>query len=126
VRRQYTSDELSALVTNPFQPLFNGPSATFNEPESRYGDDQIPQLNLLRPYPQFDGVFQGLPLLAASSWYNSLQVRFQKRANEYFSFEGNYTWAKAADNSSTGFNAFVGNLDSGNRRSWIISRRNGR
>ncbi len=114
VRRQYTSDELSALVTNPFQPLFNGPSATFNEPESRYGDDQIPQLNLLRPYPQFDGVFQGLPLLAASSWYNSLQVRFQKRATEYFSFEGNYTWAKAEDDSSTGFNAFVGNLDSGN------------
>ena len=114
LRRQTTSDQLSALVTNPFQPLFNGPGAIFNEPESRYGDDQIPQINLLRPYPQFDGSFQGLPLLEASSWYNSLQVRFQKRANEYLSFEGNYTWAKAEDNSSTGFNAFVGNLDSGN------------
>jgi hypothetical protein len=101
-------------VTNPFQALFNGPGAIFNEPESRYGDDQIPQINLLRPYPQFNGSFQGLPLLEASSWYNSLQVRFQKRANEYLSFEGNYTWAKAEDNSSTGFNAFVGNLDSGN------------
>jgi len=114
LRRQSTSDQLSALVNNPFQPLFNGPGAIFNEPESRYGDDQIPQINLLRPYPQFDGAFQGMPLLAASSWYNSLQVRFQKRANEYLSFEGNYTWAKAEDNSSTGFNAFVGNLDSGN------------
>lgn len=114
VRRQYTSDQLSALVANPFQPLFSGSSATFNEPESRYGDDQLPLLNLLRPYPQFDGAFQGLPRLAASSWYNSLQLRFQKRASNYLSFEGNYTWAKAEDDSSTGFNAFVGNLDSGN------------
>jgi hypothetical protein len=114
VRRQHDSNYLSTLVANPFAPMFSGSNPTFNEPESRYGDDQIPQLNLLRPYPQFDGAFQGLPLLAASSWYNSLQVRFQKRANEYLSFEGNYTWAKAEDNSSTGFNAFVGNLDSGN------------
>ena len=114
VRTQYTSDELSNLVTNPFQPMFSGPSPTFNEPESRYGDDQLPLLNLLRPYPQFDGVFGGLPKLAASSWYNSLQVRFQKRASNYISFEGNYTWAKSEDNSSTGFNAFVGNLNSGN------------
>lgn len=128
IRRQYTSDELSNLVTNPFQPMFNGPAATFNEPESRYGDDVIPQINLLRPYPQFDGAFQGLPLLAAASWYNSLQVRFQKRANEYLSFEGNYTWAKAEDDSSTGFNAFVGNLNSGNpqeldnlREEWSVS-----
>ncbi|MBT9330104.1 TonB-dependent receptor [Acidipila sp. 4G-K13] len=114
VRRQYTSDELANLVTNPFQPYFSGTSAIFNEPESRYGDDQIPQINLLRPYPQFDGSFQGLPKLAAQTWYNSLQVRFQKRAGSYLSFEGNYTWSKAEDNSSTGFNAFVGNLDSGN------------
>ncbi len=128
IRRQYTSDELSNLVTNPFQPMFNGAGAVFNEPESRYGDDVIPQINLLRPYPQFDGAFQGLPLLAAASWYNSLQVRFQKRANEYLSFQGNYTWAKAEDNSSTGFNAFVGNLDSGNpqeldnlREEWSVS-----
>ena len=66
--------------------------------------------------------------LPPASWYNSLQVRFQKRANEYLSFEGNYTWAKAEDDSSTGFNAFVGNLDSGNpqeldnlREEWSVS-----
>jgi Carboxypeptidase regulatory-like domain/TonB dependent receptor len=128
VRRQHDSSYLSNLVDNPFAPLFSGSNPTFNEPESRYGDPQIPQVNLLRPYPQFDGAFQGLPLLAASSWYNSLQVRFQKRANDYLSFEGNYTWAKAEDNSSTGFNAFVGNLDSGNpqeldnlKEEWSVS-----
>ncbi len=128
VRRQYTSDQLSALVDNPFQPLFSGPGAIFNEPESRYGDDQLPLINLLRPYPQYDGVFSGLPKLAADSWYNSMQVRFQKRESRYLSFEGNYTWAKAEDDSSVGFNAFVGYLDTGNpqeldnlKTEWSIS-----
>ena len=113
VRKQYSSDDLNNLVDNPFQPLFSGSTAIFNEPESRYGDDQIPLINMLRPYPQFDGTFSGLPKLAAQSWYNSLQVRFQKRESQYLSFEGNYTWAKSMDNSSTGFNAFVGYLDTG-------------
>ncbi len=113
VREQYTSDQLYNLVNNPFQPLFSGPNAIFNEPESRYGDPQIPLINLLRPYPQFDGTFAGLPKLAAASWYNSMQVRFQKRESEYLTFEGNYTWSKEEDDSSVGFNAFVGSLDSG-------------
>src|SRR5215831_3429307 len=40
-----------------------------------------------------------------------MQVRFQKRMNHYFSVEGNYTFSKATDNSSAGFNPFVGNLN---------------
>jgi hypothetical protein len=64
-------------------------------------------LNLLRPYPQFDNNFEGLPLLAASSWYNALLVRFQKRPSHGLSFEGSYTWAKATDNSSYGANSFI-------------------
>ena len=114
IRRQQTSDSLAGLVNNPFQSLFTGPNAKFNEPESRYSDDQLPLLNLLRPYPQFDGSFAGLPRLEASSWYNSLQVVFQKREGKYLNFEGNYTWSKNMDNSSTGFNAFVGTLNNGN------------
>jgi hypothetical protein len=114
VRRQYTSDDLAGLVNNPFQSLFSGPTATFNEPESRYGDPQLPLLNLLRPYPQFDGAFEGLPKLAADSWYNALQVVFQKREGKYLNLEGNYTWSKNMDDSSTGFNAFVGTLNNGN------------
>ena len=114
IRQQYTSEDLANLVNNPFQSLFSGPGAIFNEPESRYGDAQLPLLNFLRPYPQFDGVFQGLPRLVAASWYNALQVVFQKRAGRYINFEGNYTWSKNTDNSSTGFNAFVGTLNNGN------------
>lgn len=105
------SDYLNGTVENPFQPLFvPGPDQIFDEPDSVYNDPEIPQLNLLRPYPQFDGSFEGLPLLAATSWYHSLQLRFQKRASHYISFEGNYTFSKATDDSSSGANAWVGNL----------------
>jgi hypothetical protein len=110
------SNALATTVTNPFFSMFSGPNAIFNEPDSRYGDPsgQIPLGNLLRPYPQFDGNFEGLPLLEASSWYNSMQIRFQKRTTHHVSFEGNYTISKLTDDSSTGANAFVGTLDRGN------------
>jgi len=97
----------STLVANPFLPLFVGPNAIFNEPDSRYSSPTIPLVNLLRPYPQFDNNFEGLPLLTASSWYNGLLVRFQKRPSHGLSLEGSYTWAKATDNSSYGANSFI-------------------
>jgi len=105
------SNYLSQLVNNPFEPFFTGPNAIFNEPASLYNQAQVPLSNLLTPYPQFAGTFQGLPNFGANSWYNSMQIRFQKRANHYVSFEGNYTFSKSLDDSSIGFNAFVGNLN---------------
>jgi Carboxypeptidase regulatory-like domain/TonB dependent receptor len=104
------SDCLNLQVTNPFQSLFTGPSAIFNEPTSIYNDDTIPLINLLRPFPQFDGPFSGLTRLSATSFYNSMQIRFQKRASHYISFEGNYTLAKSTDNSSAGANSFITDL----------------
>lgn len=113
------SDYLNGNVANPFQCFFTEvavpasycpASPIFNEPDSIYNKDEISQINLLRPYPQFDGSFEGLPVLAATSWYHSLQLRFQKRTSHYLSFEGNYTFSKATDNSSSGANAWVGNL----------------
>ncbi|MGA9040094.1 MAG: TonB-dependent receptor [Terriglobales bacterium] len=115
------SNYLANPVPNPFCTLFSGTSCTingggaiFNEPNSQYGNATLPQGNLLRPYPQFDGNFEGLPLLEAQSFYNSLQIRFQKRTSHYISFEGNYTLSKATDDSSVGANAFVGTLNNGN------------
>ncbi|HEX4486289.1 MAG TPA: TonB-dependent receptor, partial [Terriglobales bacterium] len=116
------SDYLNNLVDNPFQCFFQTVGApgsycpstpTYSQDDvvdSRYNDAQIPQINLLRPYPQFDGGFEGLPRLNATSWYHSLQVRFQKRAGHYVSFEGNYTFSKSTDDSSAGRNAWIGNL----------------
>ena len=119
----WVTDYLNTEVPNPFQCFFTasaaltGPwcpaSPIFNAADvvdSRYVDDTIPQQLLLEPYPQFDGGFEGLPTLNANSWYHSLQIRFQKRASHYISFEGNYTFSKATDDSSAGRNAWVGNL----------------
>ncbi len=108
IRSQSTSDELSTLVPNPFQPLFSGPKAIFNEPDSIYNNPTIPLLNLLRPYPQFDGEFDGLPLLAADSRYDSLQLRFEKTTGKYFTFQGNYTFSHYTDDSSSGANSWIG------------------
>jgi hypothetical protein len=109
---------LNQLVTNPFQYLFvqlpGQPAPIFNQPSSLYNQAQIPLANLLRTYPQFSGSFTGLPNLGANAFYNSMQLRFQKRAGHYVSFEGNYTLSKATDDSSAGFNAFVGTLNAGN------------
>jgi hypothetical protein len=105
---------LSNLVDNPFLSLFQGPTAIFHEPAApQYNNPQIPLINLLRPYPQFDGTFEGLPNFGASASYNSMQVRFQKRASHYVSFEGNYTYSKAIDDSSAGANSFIGGLGFG-------------
>ncbi len=113
IRVNYTSSQLNSLVPNPFQPMFVGPNAIFNEPDSRYNDEEIPLLNLLRPYPQFDGAFSGLPLQAAVSRYNSMQLRFDKRNGKYFVIQGSYTLARAMDNSSSGANGWIGWLGSG-------------
>lgn len=131
IRRQFNTqtlyNDLHNTVTNPFYSLFQGPNAIFNQPDSIYNNTEIPLINLLRPYPQFDGPFEGLPILGASSWYNALQIRFQKRMSNYISFEGGYTFSKATDDSSVGRNAWVGSLASDNpqeldnlKREWSI------
>lgn len=116
------SEYLNSMVPNPFQcffttvaspasycpstPIFNAADVA----DSLYLDAEIPQGMLLEPFPQFAGGFEGLPTLNANSWYHALQVRFQKRASHYISFEGNYTFSKATDDSSSGRNAWLGNL----------------
>jgi hypothetical protein len=105
------TNALNNPTPNPFQSLFvqlpGMPAPIFNQPSSNYVNDMIPLINLLRPFPQFDGAFSGLTMLSASAIYHSLQVRFQKRAGHYVSFEGNYTFSKAIDNSSAGANSFI-------------------
>ena len=122
IRSQNTSDELFSLAPNPFQPLFSGPNAKFNEPDSIYNNPTIPLLNLLRPYPQFDGEFTGLPLLSATSRYNSLQLSFAKRDGKYVTFQGSYTFSRYTDDSSAGSNDWVGYYSNGAPQA--IDRRN--
>jgi len=110
------SQLLSNPVNNPFYSMFTPPCASgpcFNEPDSLYSAQQIPLGNLLNPYPQFTGDFEALMLEEASSWYNAVQVRFQKRTSHNISFEGSYTISKATDDSSAGRNNWVGSLGAG-------------
>lgn len=107
------SSFLATQVANPFYPMFNGTCSTapcFNEPNSNYGNPTIALGNLLNSYPQFAGDFEGLALEKASSWYNAMQIRFQKRTTHNISFEGSYTISKSTDTSSAGRNNWVGTL----------------
>ncbi len=110
------SNFLQTNVGNPFYASFNPPCATnpcFNQPDSLYASPTVPLGNLLNPYPQFTGDFEGLMLEEASSWYNAMQIRFEKRTTHNISFEGSYTIAKSTDNSSAGRNNFIGTLGAG-------------
>jgi hypothetical protein len=110
---------LQNSVANPFSPMFSTPctpspsTPCFNEPDSNYGQSTIPLGNLLNSYPQFAGDFEGLMLEEASSWYNAMQIRFQKRTTHNISFDGSYTVSKATDDSSAGRNNFIGSLANG-------------
>ena len=113
------SNFLQTPVGNPFYSMFNTPCTSsashpcFNEPNSNYGNATLPLGTLLNQYPQFNGDFEGLMIEEASSWYNALQVRFQKRTTHHISFEGSYTISKATDDSSAGRNNWVGALGAG-------------
>jgi hypothetical protein len=113
-RLAYTTAGLNTNVPNPFQYLFvqvpGMPAPVINDPNSIYNFATIPQINLLRPYPQFPGSFSGFPEFVANSNYESLQVRFEKRLAYGLSVEGNYTFAKFMDYSDAGGNAWIGNL----------------
>ena len=113
------SNFLQTQVTNPFAGMFNAPctptpsNPCFNEPDSNYGQPTLPLGNLINSYPQFAGDFEGLMLEEASSWYNALQIRFQKRTTHNISFDGSYTISKWTDDSSAGRNNWVGALGNG-------------
>jgi hypothetical protein len=112
---------LQTNVGNPFYSMFSTPcTATpstpcFNEPDSLYSNSSgtIPLGYLLNKYPQFTGDFEGLMLESANSWYNAMQIRFQKRTTHHVSFEGSYTVSKSTDDSSAGRNNWVGSLSAG-------------
>jgi hypothetical protein len=110
---------LNTSVGNPFYSMFNTPctptpsNPCFNEVNSNYGQPILPLSNQLNKYPQFAGDFEGLMLESANSWYNAMQLRFQKRTTHHISFEGSYTISKATDYSSAGRNNWVGALGAG-------------
>jgi hypothetical protein len=112
VRQQYGSSGLYAIVNNPFYPYFVGPNAIFNQPDSVYAQPTVQQIDLLRPYPQFPGVYEGFAEFVANSWYNSLQIKYEKRYSHGLNVIGSYTLAKQTDNGSASSNGWLGNATS--------------
>jgi len=108
-------DGLSALVPNPFQPLFvsvdgSKPLFAYNDvADSIYTQAYVPLGDLLHPFPQFPGSFSGFPLFVATSSYHSFQARFEKRTSHGISLLGTYTFSKFLTDSDAGGNAWIGN-----------------
>ena len=113
-RLKYGTAGLAQQVANPFRYLFTGSNAVFTgSTDSVYNNSTIPRRNILRKYPQFDGYFGDFPPFAASSFYNSLQVRFEKRTSHGLTFNGAYTFSKYLSTSDEGANYWVGKLSQG-------------
>jgi len=98
VRDQTTIDYLSALVTNPFANLIPG-SASLN-------GSTVSRQTLLTPYPHFTGITL-TATNAASSYFQSMDVRVEKRYSHGISVLANFTYSKliSQDNYKNPFDA---------------------
>ncbi len=83
-RDQATIDFLSALVPNPFAGLIPG---------TNLNGSTVARSQLLRPFPQFTDVDIRQDT-AGSSYYHSLNVRFEKRYTTGFNLLANYIYSK--------------------------------
>lgn len=111
-REQYGTSGLYEYVNNPFYSYFVGPNAIFNEPDSLYSQPTVQRINLLRQYPQFPGNFEGFAEFVANSWYNALQVKYEKRYSKGLNIVASYSLAKQRDDSSASSNGWLGNSPS--------------
>jgi hypothetical protein len=105
---------LNTLVPNPFFGNANIPGSSFlAQPTVRRGQ-------LLRPYPQFDSVtmwgFNG-----ASSEYNALQAKVEKRFSHGMTLLASYTWSKLMDDFS-GIPTWLGSSPAGDRTRYDFRR----
>jgi trimeric autotransporter adhesin len=90
---------LQEPVANPFfgTPLGGGILA----------DRTIPLGQLLRPYPQFDGVFRRRQNLARSR-YDAMVATATRRLSQGWAAQGSYTWSRTLDSQWAESNFFAG------------------
>lgn len=100
---QYLSlgNALLQNVPNPFYPYITAPGSPLSQPTVQYGQ-------LLRPYPEYNGVsYAGEGI--GNSTYESLQVTAEKRFNNGQTISAAYTHAKLISDTDT----ITGWLESG-------------
>lgn len=82
-RDQTTINLLTGAVPNPFYPLLPGTSLS---------GTTVARSQLLEPYPEFTGVSE--PTNQGYSFYNAMQVRFEKRFKTGLTATASYSWSK--------------------------------
>lgn len=90
-RDQPTIDFLSAQVANPFYKIreFEGTGLS---------GQRVARSQLLRPYPQFQGISTSYP--NGYSYFHSLQVGVEKRLSSGVNFQVAWTWSKFMEATS--------------------------
>lgn len=82
-RDQTTINLLTSAVPNPFYPLLPGTSLA---------GTTVSRTQLLEPYPQFTGV--SMPTNQGYSFYNGMQVRYEKRFTQGLTTNLSYSFSK--------------------------------
>ena len=98
-----TSAQITALntfVPNPFAGLITTPGCTIC-------GSTVQAYQLALPYPEFPSFSATQPALASSN-YNALQMRVEKRFSHGLEVLANYTWSKSIDNASLSSTNVVG------------------
>jgi hypothetical protein len=109
---------LKTKVANPFHydPAVNGPTCDKKlfvcDPTAALFGDQVSLVQLMVPFPQYDG-FQGDSPPIANSIYHALQVRVEKEFSNGLQFLMTYAWSKSIDDASAtdGSFSFLGGGD---------------
>ena len=83
---------LNARVPNPFFGVITDPTSALSQPTTTVSQ-------LLRPFPQYTGLTEELMPLGTSR-YDSLQLQFNKRISNGFTFGASYTWSKMMEATS--------------------------
>ncbi len=95
---------LQNLVPNPFYGVITNPNGGLS-------GQQIPQYQLLQPYPEFGNLNVTRSLPGASSSYNALDVKYNHAYSNGLSAIITYRWSKALDNGSEDLVGWsIGNL----------------
>ncbi|HEX4427248.1 MAG TPA: carboxypeptidase regulatory-like domain-containing protein [Terriglobales bacterium] len=89
-------NKLLTYVDNPFSSQNGGP---ISDPNSVLSSQQIQELQLQLPYPQFTGVSTDVQLIG-SSIYHALQLSAEKKYSNGLQLLANFTWSKSIDDSS--------------------------